>query len=398
MATYGLYGIEGLYNYGCEAIVRGIERIIHSLHPDDEIIYYSRNYLQDKKIIRDIRVKVVNCKKRENYLRKAVNKLLRLANARCRIPLDNYQMMMDECDVLVSIGGDIYTIPKYRRDKKNAEIYNKLVYWGNKVLRANKPLMIAGASIGPFGNNLKIKQYYFDHLKEVTKIVCREQNSIAYLNENGVNKNTVLLPDPAFALARGVSKYDRKGYIVVNFSSLSFVSSIGSSDSGVEKCVHIVLKLLSETGQKIVMLPHVISPYSVKDNDKAFLKKVYDAIPEDRHKDIIPINTDTLSFYAAKDILEKASIVIAARMHCAVNAISEGIPTLFLSYSSKSIGMSEFVYEHDEYVVNCEESEDLIVKQILSLYENRDNVHIQIKKRMEGITEQIKNYDTVFCM
>ena len=37
-----LYGIGGLYNYGCEAIVRGTVSIIRQIASDVQIVYYSK--------------------------------------------------------------------------------------------------------------------------------------------------------------------------------------------------------------------------------------------------------------------------------------------------------------------------------------------------------------------
>lgn len=47
----------------------------------------------------------------------------------------------------------------------------------------------------------------------------------------------------------------------------------------------------------------------------------------------------------------RCDFVIAARMHCAVNAVSTGVPALFLAYSEKAKGMAEYVYGSNEPVI-----------------------------------------------
>jgi len=37
----GLYGIGGVYNFGCEAIVRGAYKVIQGLYPGADIVYFS---------------------------------------------------------------------------------------------------------------------------------------------------------------------------------------------------------------------------------------------------------------------------------------------------------------------------------------------------------------------
>ena len=45
-------------------------------------------------------------------------------------------------------------------------------------------------------------------------------------------------------------------------------------------------------------------------------------------------------------------------MHCAVNAITMNIPTIFLSYSEKANGMAEYVYNTKNAVLSLTEFED----------------------------------------
>ena len=45
-------------------------------------------------------------------------------------------------------------------------------------------------------------------------------------------------------------------------------------------------------------------------------------------------------------------------MHCAVNAITMNIPTVFLSYSEKAKGMAEYVYNTKNAVLSLSEFED----------------------------------------
>ena len=47
----GLYGIYGVYNFGCEAIVRGAVKLIHDLYPSAEIIYFTYNFEYDRNVL-----------------------------------------------------------------------------------------------------------------------------------------------------------------------------------------------------------------------------------------------------------------------------------------------------------------------------------------------------------
>ena len=61
MKRIAIYGIGGLYNYGCEAIIRGTVSFIKHIFGENCVItYYSRNYDYDKKITDDLEIKIVN--------------------------------------------------------------------------------------------------------------------------------------------------------------------------------------------------------------------------------------------------------------------------------------------------------------------------------------------------
>ena len=46
-------------------------------------------------------------------------------------------------------------------------------------------------------------------------------------------------------------------------------------------------------------------------------------------------------------------------MHCAINAITMSIPTLFLAYSEKAKGMAEFVYDSKGAVISLADFENI---------------------------------------
>ena len=56
-----------------------------------------------------------------------------------------------------------------------------------------------------------------------------------------------------------------------------------------------------------------------------------------------------------KDIIKKCDLVYAERMHVGVGAVSQGVPTIFITYSRKSVGMARLVYGEEafkDFVVN----------------------------------------------
>ena len=78
--TFLLYGIHGLYNYGCEAIVRGTMAILRDKWPECEIVYASRRPEEDKDILKGEPINVISCgsKITVEYISKAILRKLKI--------------------------------------------------------------------------------------------------------------------------------------------------------------------------------------------------------------------------------------------------------------------------------------------------------------------------------
>ena len=59
-----IYGIGGLYNYGCEAIIRGTVEFIRKNYDNPQITYYSRNYKADLILANELGIQIHQLKER----------------------------------------------------------------------------------------------------------------------------------------------------------------------------------------------------------------------------------------------------------------------------------------------------------------------------------------------
>ena len=89
-----------------------------------------------------------------------------------------------------------------------------------------------------------------------------------------------------------------------------------------------------------------------------------------------------IGFIGIKKYLIKCDIIISARMHCAINAITCGVPTIFLSYSKKSIGMCEHVYENDSLVIDMnEEFSKEMQEKIQEIWKCKEKISNYLKNK-----------------
>lgn len=343
-----LIGIGGVYNYGCEAIVRGTVSILKNQFPKIKISYASYNYEYDKVRLADCDINIIDRTiARKITLKRIIRKLLSYLNIRISIPYDNIRFVKkNKFDTILSIGGDIYTL-----DSKNN--YNKsLPEFCEKCQKAGLKYILFGASIGPFDKNKKAELFFKNHLKNIDLIIAREEYSIIYLNSLGIKNNVVFAPDPAFFVAPELIKNDRyieKNKIGINLSPLSSLYFYPDLNTAQKKLSNIISHLIDLTDSDVIMIPHVYSKFQ-NDDDLRFLKGIFNLIPN-KNKNRISVIENDEGFVNAKKEIIKCDLLISSRMHCAINGVSANVPTIFISYSQKAIGMANLIYGKSDYVV-----------------------------------------------
>ena len=386
-----LYGIGGLYNYGCEAIVRGTTALLRKIDRNVDITLYTPRAEEDAKQIGDlgIKVKQTNVQARP-LIKRIVGRLSRIISVPYDSTNEDYAVVLNECDVLISIGGDIYIIPFYLRSRSRYPYFNKLVKMGDLAIGQGIREVVIGASVGPFGDYDKAVGYYAEHLRECELILCRESISKNYLKSIGVVQNVEIMPDPAFFVDEKdclPSSVEAK-YLGVNLSPLSLFElggSVGEADYA--RLARLLQDLSSHTGLPLMLVPHVLSP-DEKDNDLLFLRKLYEGL-DDEYKQCSVV-VEPRSFLDARDYLRQCKMVVAARMHCAINAICAGVPAIFLSYSTKANGMCEYVYGSRDWVVPLGEAELQLPKKLDVMLDQLIPLNELIKKRIGSIVDDVE--------
>lgn len=384
----GFYGIGGLYNFGCEAIVRGTYEHIRRCNPQEEIVYFTPNFKYDSKKLSDLNIEVVDINKGARLIKKVINRILSKLKCKNRIILDDWKKIVSKVNCIYSIGGDMYTIPRKYWNSKGFDYYNNLVEFSKYADKNGIEIIIFGASIGPFGNLEEVNDYYLSALKQATHIYCREKITLNYLIQKGLS-NCSFLPDPAFLVESQNKKTEcfEKKYIGLNLSPLSLSEAFGVyNDETILKFTRIIESIIDKTGLSIKLIPHVLSKRK-NDNDFVFLKKVMDCV-EDKYKQKIYIVENDLGFVGIKECFRDCCIVASARMHCCINSLCEGVPALFISYSEKALGMAEYFYGNHDYVVDISDIESDLLFKIVGMIKNQEKLNEYVAVRLEHIKEE----------
>ena len=385
----GLYGIYGVYNFGCEAIVCGAYRWLRDLYPDCKIVYFSYNFDYDRKMLADLDIEVEEVVQDRNFFKRCINKGLMLQSERqiMNIP---FRQMMKRVDMILSIGGDIYTIPQVLREQAKYSYYNHLIDFCNRAIHCGKKVVVYGASVGPWGEYRRAVKYFSDNMKKYSAILCREYASVEYLESLGF-ENALFFPDPAFQLGEG--KKGEGKYIGINLSPLSVRELYGAGgDTQIEKFAGLLDKVHERFGTELLFIPHVLSE-NENDNDLLFMEKIRQKMAYGKH---VLIADSHKGFMGIKEQIRSCHMVISARMHCAINAVEENVPTIFLAYSQKSIGMCGYVYGNKKWVVDIRRLEDELLPRMDEMWKDREKIGRLLRDSNRRIREDYrKNLEKV---
>lgn len=376
-------------NKGCEAIVRGTVKIIRYYFDNPRFVvlsHYRSNAQFKNQKLKELDKDIVHKKALIFYNFKPIRLFqkiaLRFLYHKCRSYILYREIIpyFKDCDAVLSIGGDNYSL-----DYKKPTLFTDL---DNLVLSKRKPIIIWGASVGPFSRALKYERYMKKHLKEVSGIFARESVTIEYLAKIGVTKNVWRVADPAFLLE--TIKTDRikekilKEAIGINLSPLMarYVTN-GNLKKWIKHSADIVKEVSVKTKRPIYLISHATSPQA---NDYEFLKKVLFKIG--KQEGAVSLIPSGLNAAETKWVISKMSVFAGARTHSVIAALSSGVPALSFAYSPKAKGINRDIYGDDCFCLGPEElTPTLVAEKIEEMIQEKT----RLKKKIEANLPKIKN-------
>lgn len=303
----------------------------------------------------------------------------------------NFEQFLPWADTVYSLGGDNYSL-----DYGSAWTYFKA---NELILEAGKPLVLWGASVGPFCQDPKLERYAAKQLKAVHRIVVRESLSKIYLKSLGVTDNVIQLPDPAFSLnleeadvGKDIDALLGRGAIGINLSPL-LARYRPNPERWEEEAASWVTALLTQFNAPVLLIPHVMQRGN---NDADFLLRIKNLIgtSEDRLQ-VLP--GYELSSRQLKYVISRLRVFVGARTHATIAALSSNVPTLSIGYSVKAKGINLDLFGHDEWVLdhlvlNVSQLQDKL-KQLLAA---EDEIKAMLVRRNETYRTCLDQYPTIF--
>jgi len=222
------------------------------------------------------------------------------------------------------------------------------------------PVVIWGASVGPFDADPTFEPKILDHLRGLSAVFVRESDSYNYLRSHGVTENVHLMADPAF-LMKPVEPVPEKigfalpqGAIGINLSPMvAFYRGKAHSSVDLKEwlgfCVGLI-KSVATLKRPILLIPHVYSCDPGND-DFALLHTLCKAVAGEVS---VPVQALPHGLNAAelKWIIARCSVFAGARTHSTIAAFSSHVPTFSIGYSVKAKGINRDLFGHLNHCVH----------------------------------------------
>ncbi|MFH2090651.1 MAG: polysaccharide pyruvyl transferase family protein [Pseudomonadota bacterium] len=360
-----LAGQSNFGNRGCEALVRSTAQVIRERLGPVEFLVPSLDSLLDERQWPEAAMHGIRfvSSPPTPWLFLQWSRLCTRLPFLTQLPWPNYRERPDlrrdleSCDVLLSIGGDSYCLD-YGLDS--------LFYFAAMAelgLRLGKPVMLWGASVGPFSELPGVEKQMIAHLGRLSSLTIRESHSMAYLREIGLPDRIVAVVDSAFALVpQEVDVADfwpmvREGGVLgLNVSPLieQLQARRGKGNQMIDEVAGFLRKAVTQHGLAVLLVPHV-DPLEggTRNSDSATMSRLLTQTGDlDNRVRMVPPGMNATQL---KSIISRCRYFIGARTHATIAALSTGVPTISIAYSPKARGINRDLFGHERYVLEAHE-------------------------------------------
>ena len=383
MKRFYLNGIHSLENRGVDAIVRSTAALLKEEFGEVELFFPSKNILLDQSLWPNSQEDgVYFIKLYSPFYRRPWQFIQRklgffLPNLLWPFPFPSkFIAFLQTIDIVLSVGGDNYSseygFPSF------------LIGVDDLAIKMNKPIILWGASIGPFAKNKNIETIMAKHLSNMSLITVRETLSEEYVKKNLSLQNTMLFPDSAFSLQP--KHVDLKSFWpivnqdrVVGLNVSPYLQRFGDDSADyVNEFCRFIEALITEHNCSVLLIPHVIVRSNALEDDLSILRKIYMQLNHLTAK--VSLLDDQHDSAQIKYIIGNCKYFIGARTHSTIGALSSFIPTLSIAYSVKASGINKDLFNHEEYVLDIS---NVTSETLMNGFQKLVNDEFEIKQALE---------------
>ncbi|MBX3177317.1 MAG: polysaccharide pyruvyl transferase family protein [Candidatus Hydrogenedentes bacterium] len=148
-------------------------------------------------------------------------------------------------------------------------------------------------------------------------------------------------------------------------------------------------RLLSETGDRILLVPHVVSSPGHYESDIQACLDVADSFPHELgvRVAVSPVVSDPCE---AKWIISRCKWFCGTRMHSAIAALSSGVPAAGISYSPKTLGVFESCGQGEGVTDLRNLTSEEAIEQLWRAYLGRENSRLALEEKLPMVLHQAR--------
>lgn len=204
------------------------------------------------------------------------------------------------------------------------------------------------------------------------------------------------LPDAVPAAIRGWLDDRDRPPVGFNVSGLVYNEpDVAQRQFGLEadyvELVHRFLgRLLAETDERLLLVPHVLNPAGERESDPGACEAVRSALiaADPRAAERVAVLPTIPDPSLLKAVIARCGWFCGTRMHSTIAALSSGVPAASVSYSLKTRGVFETCGVGEAVVDPRELDTDAAIASLWSVFESRDRLGDRLREELPGVKAQ----------
>jgi len=394
MKRFYLTGHYTFSNRGCEAIVRSTVELLQEQFGDIEVLVPSSDIIKDHAQwpeadtlgVRFVPAYLPSINRYWVHLQQFPIPVLKRVGWPFSLPRW-LRKTLAGVDCVLSVGGDNYSLDYL--------LPSLLMGLDGCAMNLGKPVVLWGASVGPFEREPHFLPVIRRHLERMVFIAARESVTVEYLTKLGLGDKVIHAADPAFALtpepvdtAPFWPEDSSEGVLGLNISPLllRYRSSREPEGKLLDEMAGFIRHAVVKRGLGVLLVPHVI-PHdgAVKNNDAVFMAQLLPRLGD--LSKYVQLMDDRLDAAQTKHVISQCRFFIGARTHSTIAALSSGVPTISIAYSIKAKGINHDLFGDIRYVLDTPDvSRATLTERLIQLREEENALRPILKeKRVEMI-------------
>lgn len=398
MKRFYLTGHHTFSNRGCEAIVRSTVGLLREQFGEIEVFVPSSNITKDSSQwpeadsfgVRFVEAYLPPVYRYWVHLQRLPLPLLKRAG--WPFPLPRWlKKTFAGVDCVLSVGGDNYSLDYL--------LPSLLMGLDRCAMDLGKPVILWGASVGPFEREPYFLPVIRRHLARMTLIAARESRTVEYLGGLGLSDKVIHVADPAFVLRPEPvdvvpfwPKDPGEGILGLNVSPLllRYRPVEESKDRFLDEVAGFIRYAVVERKLGVLLIPHVMSyDGAAKNNDAVFMAQLLPRLTDlGNHVQLL---NDRLNAAQIKYVISKCRFFIGSRTHSTIASISSGVPTISIAYSIKAKGINYDVFGHNRYVLDTPDiSRTTLIERLSHLVNEETSLRGLLKDRKTEMSKHAR--------